>query len=137
MAILQACCCANPPDIRNVNSLHMTKDQFLAVLQSKNHDLACPNQWFTTFGRSYQHCVRKFEGLDPGVHYVTVRSAELAHQIHLQLVENGILDLEPLRDGATWLGIGIGVGMLAFGVGIGAGVFVIGCSFLVRSFKGP
>ena len=81
----------------NVNNKYLTKEQFHAELWHKNHDLVCPRTWLFSFGRSYHQCITAFEGMDKEKSYVTMRSIELARRIHLQMVENGILDLEPLR----------------------------------------
>jgi hypothetical protein len=97
-------------------------------LRKKQHDLICPITYFSSISPfiSNRGCVCGFEGMTDGK-YESARSQELAFAIHVDKMKNGILDLEPLRQGITFVGIGVvllGLGGLGLGLGLGLGHFV-------------
>jgi hypothetical protein len=87
---------------------------------------------------STSKCVFDFAGMDSNTRYISVRSQDLAHKIHLENIEKGIVDFEPFHDGFT----AIGSGMCAMGVGVGIGVAAwgigkgVGTPSLIRAWVG-
>ena len=119
----------NGKTIQNENDV---KDE----LKRKGHDLMCPLSAFSTWSPilSTRGCVKSFGGLDGNTKYTSCRSEELAHRLHEEKMENGVLDLEPLAKGAHYagsgayyagLGFGLGAGFVGLGFGLaGLGVFL-------------
>jgi hypothetical protein len=95
-------------------------EDVIRQLQNKKHDKICPEHFFLKFfpSMSTSKCVFDFAGMEPNTRYISVRSQDLAHKIHLENIEKGIVDIEPLRDGFT----AIGVGVAAWGIGKGVGI---------------
>jgi hypothetical protein len=91
-------------------------------LERKGHDYVCPISKFAelTPMLSTRGCVKGFHGLENNTAYESIRSADLAHRIHLQKLEKGVFDIEPLAPGITAAGNGIA----AAGKGIGQGFHV-------------
>ncbi len=69
---------------------------------------------------STRGCVKGFHGLENNTAYESIRSADLAHRIHLQKLEKGVFDIESLAPGIAAAGNGIA----AAGKGIGQGIHV-------------
>ena len=81
-------------------------------LKRKGHDLMCPLSAFSTWSPilSTRGCVKSFGGLDGNTKYTSCRSEELAHRLHVEKMENGVLDLEPLAPaakGVYFAGLGV------------------------------
>ena len=90
-------------------------------LHRKQHDKICPENFLTNFFPSavISRCISGFEGMEPNKRYISLRSAELAHKIHLDRLEKGMMDLEPFRDGFNAFGFGVaamGIGVMAWGL---------------------
>ena len=65
-------------------------------------------------------CVKTFSGLEPNTAYESIRSEEMAYRLHMEKVEKGVMDLEPIAPAAYWMSIG----MAAAGVGYGVGCVI-------------
>ena len=89
-------------------------------MQSKKHDMICPKHFLSALfpSMAIAKCVAGFEGMDANTSYVSVRSDDTAHKIHLEKSEKGVVDFEPFRDGVTAIGYGVGFGVAAWGIGI-------------------
>ncbi len=112
----------------NGRAMHSAYD-VKTELERKAHDLMCPLSAFSILSPmlSTRGCVKSFSGLDGNTKYESCRSEELAHRIHMEKLEKGVLDLEPLAPAAkgaqyaAGLGVGLGVGV----AGVGAGVSMV------------
>ena len=105
------------------------EEELKSEFANKGHDLICPKIWFRVM--QSRGCVKKFSGLEPNTEYETVRSEELAYSLHMEKMEKGVMDLQPIAPAAYWMGVGVGVGV-AFA---GAGAAGYGMGYLVQSFK--
>ena len=113
-------------------------------LERKGHDYMCPISKFAVLTPmlSTRGCVKGFHGLENNTAYESIRSADLAHRIHLQKLEKGVFDIEPLAPGITAAGNGIaaagkgiyvaswGVAFAVAGAGLGYGA---GC--IIKALK--
>ena len=110
---------------RAMHSEHDVKKE----LSRKGHDLMCPLSAFSSWSPmlSTRGCVKSYWGLDGNTKYESCRSEELAHRLHMEKMENGVLDLEPLAPAAK--------GIQAMGVGTGLGVAFAGLGALVKALK--
>ena len=88
----------------------------MVELQNKQHIKICPVNFLSSIFPSTTNskCVVGFEDMDPNRRNVSVRSDQLAHEIHLEKSEKGIL--EPLCIGFTAMGFGIGLWVAFLGV---------------------
>ena len=95
------------------------QNRLAAQLENKQHDLICPVNTLASWIPILKHscCVCSFAEMDAGQKYQSVRSEELAHSIHIQKKEKGVLDLEPFRDGWNAVTWGVGIGCTLFGLG--------------------
>ncbi len=96
---------------------------------NKGHDLVCPKIWYRVM--QARGCVKKISGLEPNTEYETVRSEEMAYKLHLEKMEKGVMDFQPIAP-AIYL---MGAGVLCAGAGAGAGAAGYGLGYLVQSFK--
>ena len=108
------------------------EEELKSECTNKGHDLICPKIWFRVM--QSRGCVNKFSGLESNTEYETVRSEELAYSLHMEKMEKGVMDLQPIAPAAYWMGVGVaGVGVgVAFA---GAGAAGYGIGFLVQCFK--
>ncbi len=99
---------------------------------------------------STRGCVKGFHGMENNTAYESIRSADLAHRIHMQKLDKGRFDVEPLAPGIATAGKGIasaGEGIAAAGKGFhvasspvaigvsGAGMgYGVGC--VIKACKG-
>jgi hypothetical protein len=108
----------------------MTNEEDLkSECANKGHDLVCPKIWHRVM--QARGCVNKFSGLEQNTEYETVRTEEMAYRLHMEKMEKGVMDLQPIAPGVNWMGVGVGVGV-AFA---GAGAAGYGLGYLVQSFK--
>jgi hypothetical protein len=105
-----------------------------AELERKGHDEMCPISRMARLMPilSTRGCVKEFYGLENNTAYESVRSADLAHRIHVQKMEQGVFDIEPLAPGITAAGNGIaaiGRGLNVVGWGVAVGVAGVGLGY--------
>ena len=101
-------------------------------LKAKQHDTICKIAFSKILPILLtKGCVKGFEGMEQGCAYESVRSQDLAHRIHVEKMEQGVLDFEPLApgfkaagDGVKFAGLGLGFAFAAIGVGLGIGLGV-------------
>jgi hypothetical protein len=111
-----------------LNNTIVTNDEDVKhQFQRRKHDMVCPEHFLSKFFPSMAtaNCVFGFDGMDPNKRYISVRSQELSHLIHLENSKNGIVDFEPFRDGVTMMGLGVtmmGLGVTMMGLGVGLGM---------------
>ena len=112
-------------------------------LERKGHDDMCPISRFSALMPilSTRGCVKGFHGLENNTAYESIRSADLAHRIHMQKLEKGIFDVEPLAPGIAAAGEGIAaagkgfhvaswgaaIGVSSAGLGYGVGCVIKAC----------
>ena len=91
-----------------VNGGPLNREELNRELRFRNHDLICEEgHWMWLVGPNYHHAVKSFDALKDDSKYVTARSAEHAWRIHLENVEKGVVDLEPIRPAADRVASGI------------------------------
>ena len=106
----------NPP---KVNGREMKNEEDVKIeCARKGHDLICPKSWYRLM--QVRGCVKTFSGLEPNTEYESVRSEEMAYRLHMEKMEKGVMDLEPIAPGIKWMGIGMALA---------------GMGHLVQSFK--
>ena len=90
---------------RRVNGRRLTSAQVVQEMINKEHDFLCERNWLGW--PNWNTAVHSFNALEENKSYVTTRSADYAHRIHLNNLRNGVLDLEPIAGsvGFTLFGI--------------------------------
>ena len=116
----------------NGRAMHSEYDVKIELAR-KDHDLICPLSAFLSWSPmlSTRGCVKSYWGLDGNKKYESCRSKELAHRIHVEKMEKGILDLEPIAPAAA----SAAKGALYAGAGIGAGIGFAGLAVLINALK--
>ena len=105
-----------------VNGREMKNEEDVKIeCARKGHDLICPKSWYRLM--QVRGCVKTFSSLEPNTEYESVRSEEMAHRLHLEKMEKGIMDLD--TPGIKWMGIGV--------AGAGLGIAAIGVAAVVTS----
>ena len=113
-------------------------------LERKGHDEICPISKFAVFMPmlSTRGCVKGFHGLENNTAYESIRSADLAHRIHVQKMEKGAFDIEPLAPGIAAAGNGIaaagkGLHVAGWGFAVASTVagFGYGAGCIIRAFR--
>ncbi len=105
-----------------VNGRAMTNEEDLkSEYANKGHDLVCPKIWYRVM--QARVCVKKISGLEPNTEYETVRSEEMAYRLHMEKMEKGVMDLQPIAQFAPAAYL------------MGAGVLCAGAGYLVQSFR--
>ena len=99
---------------RRVNGQDIDEEQFKVIMRDKTHDVACPAWLFGHWKLS--GCVRHFNGLEPHKSYHTMPSAELAHQIHINKMDKGIIDMEPVAEAAKIAAVGFAIAASGFAI---------------------
>ncbi len=113
-----------------VNGRVMTNEEDLkSECANRGHDLVCPKIWYRVMHA--RSCVKKFSGLELNTEYETVRSEEMAYRLHMEKMEKGVMDLQPIAPAAYLLAAGVGAGVLCAGMGL----LGQGLGYLVQSFK--
>ena len=100
-----------PEARRKVNDRQLNADQLYMEMNMKGHDLICEKGWIWP---KWNSAVKTFSALDEGKSYVTVRSSEHAYRIHLNNMNNGVVDLSPMSGPAYVAALGVA----ALGVGV-------------------
>jgi hypothetical protein len=62
-------------------------------------------------------CVKTFSGLEPNTAYESVGSEDMAYRLHMEKMEKGVMDLEPIAPAAYWMGVGVAAAGVGYGVG--------------------
>jgi hypothetical protein len=99
-----------------INGVERNRDELLRELRVRDHDLICKvGLWTWLLGPNYHHAMKSFDALEDNAKYVTARSAEHAWKIHLENVEKGVVDLEPIRPAAERIAFGVALGFILLG----------------------
>ena len=138
------------PKARACNKMYLTKERYPTVngremknqeevnaeCKNKGHDLICPKKWYLLM--QTRGCVKTFSGLEPNTAYKSVRSEEMAYRLHMEKMDKGVLDLEPIArfaPAAYWMGVGVGVGVAVAGVGVACAGVGYGVGYIIQSCK--
>ncbi len=100
-----------------MNGRPLRREDLHRELIVRNHDVICESGALTwLLGPNYRNAVKSFDALKDDAHYVTARSTEHAWRIHIENLDKGAVDFEPLRPALVLVGSSAVIGAVLSGV---------------------